>query len=100
MEIREPLLFIADDIPKLNGEIKKIFPKANFHLCTIHASRNLESDVRESDRNEVNLDMKCIFLSDTKGSAIERFNKFKDRWSSRYPRLIHNLEKKLGYLFI
>jgi putative transposase len=97
--IREPLLFIADGIPKLDEEIRKIFPRSDFQLCTIHASRNLESDVRESGRNEIDHDLKGIFLSDTKDSAINRFNQFKDKWSSKYPRLVYNMERKLGYLF-
>ena len=75
----EPLLFIADDIPKLDEEIRKIFPTADFQLCTIHLNRNPESDVRESDKNEIDRDLKAIFLSDTKDSAIERFNRFKDK---------------------
>ena len=78
---------------------RKIFPRADFQLCTIHASRNLEADVRESDKNEIDRDLKAIFLSETKDSAIDRFNQFKDKWSSKYPRSIYNLEKKLGYLF-
>ncbi|WP_206744746.1 hypothetical protein [Cuniculiplasma divulgatum] len=44
MGIREPPLFIADGIPKFDEEIRKIFPGSDFQLCTIHASRNLESD--------------------------------------------------------
>ena len=44
-------------------------------------------------------DLKGLFLSDTKDSAIERFNRFKDKWSSKYPRPSYNLEKKLGYPF-
>ena len=97
--IREPLLFIADGIPKLDEEIRKIFPRADFQLCTIHASRNLESDVRESDKNEIDHDLKAIFLSDTKDSAMNRFNQFKNKWSSKYPKPVYNMEKKLGYLF-
>ena len=68
-------------------------------MCTIHASRNLEADVRESDKNEIDRDLKAIFLSDTKDSAINRFNHFKDKWSSKYPRPVYNMERKLGYLF-
>ena len=79
--IVEPLLFIADGIPKLDEGIRKIFPRAEFQLCTIHASRNLEADVRESDRNEIDRDLKAIFLSDTKDSAINKFNQFKDNGS-------------------
>ena len=76
--MRKPLLFIADGIPKLDEETRKIFPRADFQLCTIHASRNLESDVRESDKNEIDRDLKAVFLSETKDSAIERFNRFKE----------------------
>ena len=97
--IRKPLLFIGDGIPKLDEGIRKIFPKAGFQLCTIHASRNLESDFRESDRNEIDRDLKGIFLSDTKDSAISRFNHFRDKWSSKYQKPVYNMEKKLGYLF-
>ena len=64
--IREPLLFIADGIPKLDEEIRKIFP--------------------ESDKNEIDHDLKDIFTSDTKESAMERFNHFKNKWSSKYPK--------------
>ena len=77
----------------------RYFQEAGFQLCTIHASRNLESDVRESDRNEIDRGLKGMFLSDTKDSAISRFNHFKDKWSSKYPRPVYNMEKKLGYLF-
>jgi transposase-like protein len=99
MGIREPLLFIADGIPKLDEEIRKIFPGSDFQLCAIHASRNLESDVRESDKNEIDHDLKDIFTSGTKNSAMERFNHFKNKWLSKYPRPVYNMERKLGYLF-
>ena len=48
-------MFIADGIPKLDEEIRKVFPGADFQLCTIHASRNIhasgnfESEIREYD---------------------------------------------------
>ena len=40
-----------------------------------------------------------MFLSDTKDSAISRFNHFRDKWSSKYQKPVYNMEKKLGYLF-
>ncbi len=97
--VREPLLFVADGIPKLDEEIRRIFPRSEFQLCTIHASRNVESDVRESDRIQVDRDLKRLFLSETRDDAILRFHEFKDRWSPKYPRPVYNLERKLGYLF-
>ena len=69
--VREPPLFIADGIPKFDEEIRKIFPGSDFQLCTIYASRNLESDVRESDKNEIDHDLKDISTSGTKDSAMK-----------------------------
>ncbi|MCL5787257.1 MAG: transposase [Candidatus Thermoplasmatota archaeon] len=42
-------------------EIKKFFPRADLQLCTIHTSRNIESEVRESDKNEIGRDLEGIF---------------------------------------
>ena len=69
---KEHLLFIADGIPKLDEKIRKIFPGADLQLFTILASKNTESDLRDSDKIEIDRDLKEIFLSDTKVSAIER----------------------------
>ena len=97
--VREPLLFIADGIPKLDEEIRKVFPRADFQLCTIHASRNFESEVREYDVNAVDSQLKQIFLSEDREEAIKRFNEFKSIWENKYPKQVYNLERKLNYLF-
>ena len=78
--VREPLLFIADGIPKLDEEIRKVFPRADFQLCTIHASGNFESEVRECDVDIIDSQLKQIFLlflSDDREEASKGFNEFK-----------------------
>ncbi len=50
------------------------------------------------DRNEIDSDLKGIFLSRTREEAMDRFNEFKDKWSSKYPRPVYNMEKNLGIL--
>ena len=96
--VEEPLLFIADGLPGIEEEIKQLYPRADFQLCTIHASRNFESHVRVQDRNEIDSDLKGIFLSRSREDAIDQFNAFKNKWSSRYPRPVYNMEKNLGIL--
>ena len=39
----EPLLFIADGLPGVEEEIKQLYPRTDFRLCTVHASRNFDS---------------------------------------------------------
>ncbi len=94
MEVRELLLFIADGIPELDEEIKKLYPRADFQLYTVHVSRNFESNAMELDKEKVDKDLKNIFLSENKESALEKFNIFKNKWSSKYPRTVYNMEMK------
>ena len=97
--VREPLLFIADGLPKLDEEIRKVLPRTDFQLCTIHASRNFESEVRESDKITIDRELKRVFTADTKEDALARLSMFKVQWNKKYPRQIYNLEKKVNYLF-
>ena len=97
--MREPLLFIADGIPKIDEEVRRVFPRADFQLCTIHASRNFEAETRESDKLQIDRELKRVFTADTKEDALSRLSMFKVQWSRKYPRQIYNLEKKVNYLF-
>jgi Transposase and inactivated derivatives len=92
-------LFIADGIPKLDEEIRKVFPRADFQLCTIHASRNFESEIREYDVEIIDSQLKQIFLSEDREEASKGFNEFKNIWQGKYPKQVYNLERKLNYLF-
>ena len=78
--VKEPLLLIAGGIPKSNEEIRRVYSKFYFQLFfqlfTIHASRNLESEVRESDENIIDSQLKQIFLSEGREEASKRFNEF------------------------
>ena len=96
--LEEPLLFIADGLPGIEEEIKQLYPRADFQLCTIHAGRNFESHVRVQDRNEIDSDLKGIFLSRSREEALNQFTEFRNKWSSRYPRPVYNMEKNLSIL--
>ena len=93
--VREHLPFIADGLPKLDEEIRRVFPRADFHLCTINANRNFESYARVQDRDEIDSDLKRTFLSRTREEARNQFTEFKNKWSKRYPRAVYNMEKNL-----
>ena len=96
--VLEPLLFIADGLPGIEEEIKQLYPRSDFQLCTIHASRNFESHVRVQDRDEIDSDLKGMFLSRTGEEALKQFTEFRNKWSSKYPRPVYNMEKNLGIL--
>ena len=96
--MEEPLLFIADGLPGIEEEIKQLYPRADFQLCTIHASINFQSNVRVQDRNEIDSDLKKIFLSHTREEALNLFGEFSSKWSQKYPRPVYNMEKRLNAL--
>lgn len=54
--------------------------------------------MRVQDRNEIDSDPKGIFLCRTREEALNKFTVFKDKWSSRYPRPVYNMEKNLSIL--
>ncbi len=82
--MREPLLFIADGLPKLDEEIRKVFPRADFQPWTIQASRNFESEVRDTDKELIERQLKKVFLSETMEEELLRVNEFKILWNKRY----------------
>ncbi len=96
--VEEPLLFIADGLPGIEEEIKQLYPRSDFQLCTVHASRNIESHVRVQDRKSIYSDLKGIFLSGTRDDALKQFTAFKNKWSQKYPGPVYNMEKNLSVL--
>ena len=62
------------------------------------SSRNFESNVRVQDRNEIDSDLKKIFLSRTREEALNQFTEFRNKWSPRYPRPVYNMGKNLRVL--
>ncbi len=96
--LKEPLLIVADGIKNLDEEVMEIYPGSEFQLCTIHYARGLKSNVREKDIEEITIDANKMFKCDNKEEAIIRFNDFKYKWESKYPKVIYNTEKNLGKL--
>ncbi len=96
--LKEPLLIVADGIKNLDEEVIEIYPRSEFQLCTIHYTRGLKSNVREKDIEEITVDSNKMFKCDNKEEAIIKFNDFKYKWESKYPKVIYNTEKNLGKL--
>ena len=53
---------------------------------------------RVQERNEIDSDLKGIFLSRTREEAMNRFTEFRNKWSSRYHGPVYNMEKNFSIL--
>ena len=51
--------------------------------------------MRESDKMQIDGDLRRIFTSETKEDALARLSSFKEKWNKKYPRQIYNIEKKV-----
>ena len=55
--------------------------------------------VRAKDRKKVAKDLKKIYQASTEKEALKGFKKFKERWETKYPRVVKSWEKEL-YKFL
>jgi len=93
--VREVLLFVADGVTGLEERIKEYFPKADFQSCVVHKVRNTLNKVRAKDRKKVAKDLKKIYQVSTEEEALKGFEKFKEKWESKYPRVVKSWEQEL-----
>ncbi len=93
--VREVLLFVADGITGLEERIREYFPKADFQSCIVHNVRNTLNKVRAKDRKKVAKDLKRVYQVSTEEEALKGFEKFRERWESKYPRVVKSWEQEL-----
>ena len=102
--VKNVLLFVADGLTGLENQIRQVYPKSYFQKCVVHLKRNILKKVRHKDKKEVAQDLKNIFkLDDEKDKreyAIERVEKFLDKWKKKYPNLKRSFnEDVMDYYF-
>ena len=93
--VKEVLLFVADGVVGLEERIKEYFPKADFQSCIVHKIRNTLSKVRAKDKKEIADDLKRIYQVSNRKEALEGFEIFKKKWSSKYPNVVKSWEREL-----
>ncbi|ADY73245.1 transposase mutator type [Desulfurobacterium thermolithotrophum DSM 11699] len=93
--VREVLLFVADGITGLEERIKEYFPKADFQTCVVHKVKNTLNKVRAKDRKKVAKDLKRIYQVSTEEDALRGFEKFKEKWGAKYPKVVKSWEQEL-----
>ena len=80
--------------------VREYFPKADFQSCVVHKVRNTLNKVRAKDRKKVAKDSKKIYQAFTEEEALKGFKKFKEKWGTKYPRVVKSWEQELYKLLI
>ena len=86
--VKEVLLGVFDGLPGLEEAFKAVYPKADVQRCVVHKVRNTLSRVRKKDQFEVAEDLKLIYRAPNKEMALQMFQQFESKWSSKYPRRV------------
>ncbi len=93
--IREVLLFVADGVTGLEERIKEYFPKADFQSCVVHKVRSTLNKIRAKDRKKIAKDLKRIYQASMKEEALKGFERFKEKWELKYPKVVKSWEQEL-----
>ena len=95
--VKEIDLFVADGIVGLEDKFLELYPKGEFQKCVVHKQRNILNKVRPKDKKEVAQDLREIFdnfnESDTLEKALNKVDKFLEKWKDKYPGFKNNFKK-------
>ena len=81
-------LFVSDDLPGIEEEVREIFPSAHWQLCVLHAVRDSLSKVRKKDREALAQDLEAIYRADTVEQAHQALKELEEGWVRKYPELV------------
>lgn len=96
--VEEVLLAVCDDLTGLRKQITEAFPRADVQPCVKHkVSRTLDK-ARRSDRDELATDLRKIYKAPDREVAWTYFERFRERWQERYPKLVRAWEADLDEL--
>ena len=84
----------------LEERIKEYFPKTDFQSCVVHKVRNTLNKVRAKDRKKVVKNLKKIYQVFTEEEALKGFERFKEKWESKYPKVVNSWEQELYKLLM
>lgn len=78
---------VADGLTGISEAISRVFPKAKYQYCVLHACRSTLNKVRASDKKEVSEDLKSIYLANSQMEAKKALEQFLEKWKRMYPKV-------------
>lgn len=91
-------LIVTDGCAGLAGAIQTVYPHVAHQRCWVHKMRNILERVRKRDYDQVKAAAQAIYRATSRPRARAAFQRFRARWSSTYPTMVHQLERDLPEL--
>ena len=90
--VKDIIFLCSDNLTGLGKAIEAIYPQSIRQICIVHQVRNSLKYVSYKDRKEVIKDVKQIYQSENEELAIEAFERFKEKWGSKYHLAVKSWE--------
>lgn len=95
-------LVIADDNGGLTKALDHLFPSKPVQVCVAHKMRNVMGRASYKHKKEIAKDLKSIYNSETKETAVKQMKAFARKWYLSEPKSVESLrydfERTLTYL--
>lgn len=91
--LKEVLIIISDGLTGIRDACLNVYPKPDHQTCWVHIQRNIAKLVRVTDRKEIMNAVKSLYQSNNLVIAIKEFEKLKDTYGKKYPKIIKLLEE-------
>jgi transposase-like protein len=91
-------LIVTDGCAGLAAAIQTVYPHVAHQRCWVHKMRNILEKVKKRDYDRVKAGAQAIYRATSRQQARAAFRRFRLRWSSSYPTMVHQLERDLPEL--
>ncbi|MEW5818257.1 MAG: IS256 family transposase [Spirochaetota bacterium] len=91
----EPMLTVIDGCPGLIKAVNEVFPESDKQRCTKHRTENVLDKVLEQDKASVRESVRKVFYASTYEHAKEAMERFKKKWSMKYPSAVECLTEDI-----
>ncbi len=91
--LEDILIISTDNLPGFTQAIEAVYPKAEIQKCVIHQIRNSTKYVSYKDIKELMKDLKTVYKAKTEEAALINFDRFKEKWNSKYPSCVSSWER-------
>ena len=89
---------VADGLTGISEAISRIFPKAQYQYCVLHACRSSLNKVRASDKKQISQYLKDIYYADSRSEAKKSLQVFVEMWKKTYPKVTSFWENNFEHL--
>lgn len=91
--VKDVLFFCVDGLKGFGQVIEQIFPQSIIQRCIVHMVRTSLKYVSWNDYKAICKDLRKMYTQDDHDSAKEELERFKEKWSSKYPEIGEKWEK-------